>query len=210
MIPILVLSQSDSFEQHLNKVLNTDYRILFLSSLDKIDTNEDVVVLIHAASFNEEIVNILSQLKQLSVKSIGVAADNPSLEEMLNLNNLGAIAYFNSYMAEIHYRQMVQFISSKQHWFVPNLLESALRLAKDAVAPENKAKEALKGLTQREQDIASKVSKGLSNKEIAKQCGITERTVKAHLTKIFIKSGVTDRVSLAILANASHLTRYTA
>ena len=208
---ILVLSKSSSFEQHLRKVLSADNQILFLPSLAEIDELDSAMtVLIHVTSFAGEIEPILSQLQHSSINSIGIAADKPVLEEMLHLSNLGARAYFNSYMAETHYHQMVQFITDGQHWYLPGLLESALRIANDAMRPEANATMALNDLTQREQEITSRISKGLSNKEIAKQCGITERTVKAHLTKIFKKSGVSDRVSLAILANASQLFKHTA
>ena len=208
---LLVISQSSSFEQHLNKVLGVDNQILFLPSLAQIDELDSAMtVLIHVASFAGKIESMLSQLQRSSVNSIAIAADKPSLEEMLHLSNLGARAYFNSYMAEIHYRQMVQFVADGQHWYLPGLLESALRIANDAMKPEANATTALNDLTRREQEITSRISKGLSNKEIAKQCGITERTVKAHLTKIFKKSGVSDRVSLAILANASQLFKHTA
>jgi len=54
-------------------------------------------------------------------------------------------------------------------------------------------------LTQREQQIAALVANGASNKLIARQLSITERTVKAHLTEIFRKLGVADRLKLALL-----------
>ena len=54
-------------------------------------------------------------------------------------------------------------------------------------------------LTQREQQIAALVANGASNKVIARQLAITERTVKAHLTEIFRKLGVADRLKLALL-----------
>lgn len=60
----------------------------------------------------------------------------------------------------------------------------------------------LNKLTQREYDIAMRVEKGESNKSIARECGITERTVKAHLTEVFIKLGVTDRLNLALVLSA--------
>ncbi|MDO8990973.1 MAG: response regulator transcription factor [Sideroxyarcus sp.] len=61
----------------------------------------------------------------------------------------------------------------------------------------------LNKLTQRELDIATRVGNGESNKHIAKSCSITERTVKAHLTEIFIKIGVTDRLNLALVMSAN-------
>lgn len=62
--------------------------------------------------------------------------------------------------------------------------------------------EHLNKLTQREYDIAVRVGNGESNKLIAKACGITERTVKAHLTEVFQKLGVTDRLNLALVLSA--------
>jgi DNA-binding NarL/FixJ family response regulator len=60
----------------------------------------------------------------------------------------------------------------------------------------------LSKLTQREYDIAVRVGNGESNKLIANACGITERTVKAHLTEVFQKLGVTDRLNLALVLSA--------
>jgi DNA-binding NarL/FixJ family response regulator len=57
-------------------------------------------------------------------------------------------------------------------------------------------------LTQREYDLAVRVGKGESNKQIAKTCNITERTVKAHLTEVFQKLHVNDRVNLALILSA--------
>jgi DNA-binding NarL/FixJ family response regulator len=42
--------------------------------------------------------------------------------------------------------------------------------------------------------------KGLSNKLVARELNIGERTVKAHLTSIFEKLGVKDRLKLVLLA----------
>jgi two-component system NarL family response regulator len=53
-------------------------------------------------------------------------------------------------------------------------------------------------LTDREYDIAIRVGNCESNKHIAHECGITVRTVKSHLTEIFIKLGITDRLNLAL------------
>jgi len=56
------------------------------------------------------------------------------------------------------------------------------------------------GLTPRELEVLGLVREGLANKQIARRLGITERTVKAHLTSIFATIGVTDRTSAALWA----------
>jgi len=54
-------------------------------------------------------------------------------------------------------------------------------------------------LTEREREIAALVGSGGTNKQIARQLDISERTVKAHLTEIFRKLGIADRLKLALL-----------
>lgn len=55
-------------------------------------------------------------------------------------------------------------------------------------------------LTDREQEVLLLVRDGLANKQIARRLGISERTVKAHLTSVFQRLGVTDRTQAAIWA----------
>jgi DNA-binding NarL/FixJ family response regulator len=56
-------------------------------------------------------------------------------------------------------------------------------------------------LTARERDVLRLVAGGLPNKQIARSLGITEKTVKAHMTKVFAAIGVTDRTAAALWAH---------
>ncbi|MEV0798148.1 response regulator transcription factor [Kribbella sp. NPDC050281] len=55
-------------------------------------------------------------------------------------------------------------------------------------------------LTGREQEVLRMVGDGLPNKTIARRLGISERTVKAHLTNVYQRLGVTDRTQAALWA----------
>ena len=55
-------------------------------------------------------------------------------------------------------------------------------------------------LSGREREVLVLVAAGLANKLIARKLGISERTVKAHLTRIFEQLGVTDRTQAALWA----------
>lgn len=55
-------------------------------------------------------------------------------------------------------------------------------------------------LSPREREVLVLLGEGLANKQIARRLGITERTVKAHLTSIFQQLGVTDRTQAALWA----------
>ena len=54
-------------------------------------------------------------------------------------------------------------------------------------------------LSAREKDVARAVAAGKSNKEVAKELDITERTVKAHLSAVFEKLHVRDRLQLVLV-----------
>ncbi len=55
-----------------------------------------------------------------------------------------------------------------------------------------------KGLSNRESEVGELVSKGLSNKEVANQLFVTEKTVKFHLTNIYKKMNVKSRAQLIV------------
>jgi DNA-binding NarL/FixJ family response regulator len=55
-------------------------------------------------------------------------------------------------------------------------------------------------LSPREREVLTLVGEGMANKQIARALGITERTVKVHLTSVFRQLGVADRTSAALWA----------
>ena len=61
-------------------------------------------------------------------------------------------------------------------------------------------------LSEREQEVLSLVAAGLANKQIAQRLGISEKTVKAHLTRVFREIGVFDRTQAALWAQRHGLT----
>jgi two-component system nitrate/nitrite response regulator NarP len=58
----------------------------------------------------------------------------------------------------------------------------------------------LERLSEREHQIALLVARGMKNKDIGRELGISENTVKRHLQSIFSKTGTKDRLELAVLA----------
>jgi DNA-binding NarL/FixJ family response regulator len=69
-----------------------------------------------------------------------------------------------------------------------------------AVMSRRQENQPLQEMTAREREVLALVAAGLSNKLIARRLGITEATVKAHLTHIYRRIGVDSRVQAALWA----------
>jgi DNA-binding NarL/FixJ family response regulator len=69
-----------------------------------------------------------------------------------------------------------------------------------ALLPSNRPAARSDALTAREREVLSLVAAGLPNKSIARRLDISEKTVKAHLTRVFTVLGVQDRTSAALWA----------
>jgi len=92
----------------------------------------------------------------------------------------------------------------------PMLSPSVTRSLIKQVAPTDRsrtsrAQERLEGLTDRERDVALAVGRGLSNAEIAGELYLSVPTVKAHVSRLFEKLDVTNRVQIAIVVHDAGL-----
>jgi DNA-binding NarL/FixJ family response regulator len=69
----------------------------------------------------------------------------------------------------------------------------------DALAADG-GDEPLAALTPRERDVLRLIGRGFPNKQIARELGLTESTVKTHVGHVLAKLGVTDRTQAAVVA----------
>ncbi|MGI8434724.1 MAG: response regulator [Nocardioidaceae bacterium] len=74
------------------------------------------------------------------------------------------------------------------------------RAARQLLTARSAARGTSVDLTPRETEVLGLVRRGLANKQIARRLGISERTVKAHLTSTFQSIGVMDRTQAALWA----------
>ncbi|MDQ4085059.1 MAG: response regulator transcription factor [Actinomycetota bacterium] len=73
-------------------------------------------------------------------------------------------------------------------------------------APETVARPQV-DLTDRERQVLGLLASGLANKQIARRLGISEKTVKGHLTNLFQRIGVSDRTQAALWAERTGALR---
>jgi DNA-binding NarL/FixJ family response regulator len=70
------------------------------------------------------------------------------------------------------------------------------------------ARTVLSALTRREQQVASLVSQGLTNRRIAQRLHVTDKTIEMHLSNIFAKLGVSSRTETAAAVIRGRLPAY--
>ena len=126
----------------------------------------------------------------------------PNATEGLTLLRAGARGYCNRLAAPGVLNALVTSVDHGEIWAGKQVTDHLLRAAIGTV-PVTGAEDLISQLTPREQQIAQQVAAGRSNKVIAADAGITERTVKAHLNSIFRKTGVRNRVQLALAIGRS-------
>lgn len=131
-------------------------------------------------------------------------ADIPDDREGLRLLAAGLFGYLNTYTAPPLLETVIQTVQFDEVWVGKRMSRALLAGHRGQAPDETELPDALEPLTERERQIARLLGQGASNKVIAGQLGITERTVKAHLTAIFRKAGVRDRMQLALLVNRQH------
>lgn len=137
-----------------------------------------------------------------------VMTATPSETEAFQALKDGAVGYCHVGAAPEQLREIALVVEHGGLWMAAELVQRLVALSLrvvPALAPELPE---LNSLTPREVMVAEKVARGASNREIAEALDITERTVKAHLSVIFDKLGVRDRVQLALSMN--NIPAYTA
>ncbi len=150
--------------------------------------------------------------KALGAVRVIVLANQPDSEQALTLFSAGIRGYCNAHATAANLRQVASVVQAGGLWIGEALMQRLLVSTQAAMAktpaaslPQDAASRAaadcLATLTRREQEVARAVANGSSNKEIARQLGITERTVKAHAGSVFQKLKARDRLHLALMMN---------
>ncbi len=121
----------------------------------------------------------------------------PEDEQGLVMLAAGAAGYCSALTLPGILRQVATVVEQGGLWVGPQLMRRLMNglAARATPAPVP----VLPALSQRERQVAEAAARGATNKEIARAMGITERTVKAHLTAAYEKLGVRDRMQLSLL-----------
>lgn len=202
-IPLLLLVQDAALKDYWSRAFAAE-AVMPLSSLPAPDSlPEGAVLLVDLGlpalpACSDPVWSSLARKAKLVV-----ASTHPCDPEGLVWMQAGAVGYCHAYGAAPTLQQVVSVVAAGGLWVGESLLgrmlagvSRALQASQAQVLPDVLAR-----LSEREGEVAVAAARGDSNKAIAGRLGITERTVKAHMSAIFSKLGVSDRLQLSLRLN---------
>jgi DNA-binding NarL/FixJ family response regulator len=92
----------------------------------------------------------------------------------------------------------VRTVASGGVWIDPGLPRKVFALFQDQTASATGQDPGIARLTRREREVLACIAQGINNREIARKLCVSEPTVKTHITRIFVKLQVDNRVAAAL------------
>ena len=100
----------------------------------------------------------------------------------------------------------IRAVMGGQYWVGHEVVSSLVEALRDLLpAADGGDRQDHFGITRREMEVINAIVSGYTNKDIAQKFSLSEQTVKHHLTNIFDKLGVSNRLELALFAVNHHL-----
>ena len=206
---ILIATRDSELEQRCRRAASAEHELELVTSAaalnERIAAREPTAVLLDAELLDKplerqvgEIVNHAGQARVIVLTPVFIE------DEEIALLKAGAKGCCRRGVDPDSLQQVLTVTANGGVWVTRSLLPrlvSELRKYVDAhrKPAETPANDVLAELTQREREIVRLIVEGASNKEVASSLNISERTVKGHLSNVFQKLGVADRLKLVLL-----------
>ncbi len=160
---------------------------------------EESALIINLASCGDNPIPFLKPLVEAKAHIL-VLDPNPRFENTKKILQAGVKGYGNLMMHDIHLNEALRVILDGSVWLYSEFIDEMVGRLKD-INIQSSSQQILDNLSHREKEVALCIKEGFSNKEIAQKLDITIRTVKAHTQNIYEKTGVSNRLALALLFN---------
>lgn len=188
----------------IKQALPEEYEINEFDDLNALLAANEVeappIILCHQSLFEGDYNHQLSTLTQQFDRSrvLIIGPSRPMASQVAALKQ-GARGYFDQDLPLEKLHDAMQLIIKGEVWVERHVISGLIDELTHKPKISDAQRQSLETLSPKEMEVANLVSHGATNKMIARQMNITERTVKAHLTAIFQKMNLPDRLSLAIL-----------
>lgn len=178
-------------------------RMLRRAEISRIPEGENGILWCRLRS-GEALDDVLGAIHGAPAYPLVVLCDEPDDTLVMNVLAAGAAGCCNTHAAPEVLQQVALVVGNGGLWVGQSLLRQLVGSTARALGQrvrEEKREDWTQLLSDREVQVARLVAGGASNKEVANQLSITERTVKAHLGAIFEKLSLRDRLQLSVRVN---------
>lgn len=149
-------------------------------------------------------IEVLKELKEekFDVKVLILTVHN-EVEYLINAVDVGVDGYIMKDSESSELKKAIQLVMDGENYIQPSLIPAL----NSRLVNRDNDKDKIDDLTKRELEVLIEVASGMSNKEIATNLDISERTVKNHISNIFKKIDVSDRTQAAVFAIKNNLIK---
>jgi two-component system response regulator DegU len=204
-IRIAIADDNDQFRETLREVLSyeSDLQVIAMwkngaEAIKGLETVRPDVLLL---DINMPILNGVDATKQLQARypelKIIILSMYDDEGYVLETLKAGASGYLVKDGSVTEVVRAIREVAAGRGMVHPQVTQTIIQQFHDLALVNDDWKEIL---TNREMDVLRELALGKSNEEIADALGITEKTVKDHISNILAKLGVTDRTQAVVLA----------
>ncbi len=209
MINIMIVDDHSMIREGLKQLLELDgdMRVVEEASdgvecLEKIGTAKPDVLLLDINMPRMNGLEVLAKLKEKKIKTkVLVLTVHNEIDYLLKAVEIGINGYLLKDSESSELKKAIVSVVDGENYIQPSLIPS---LNAKMIQRDND-KDKIEDLTRRELEVLKLLATGNYNKEIAEELGISERTVKNHVSNIFKKIEVTDRTQAAVFAIRNNL-----
>jgi DNA-binding NarL/FixJ family response regulator len=177
-----------------------------LDALEVLAKTKPDVLLLDLAMPKLSGIEVLRKLSPASLPMkvilLTAAIEQQQITEALRLGARGVVMKDSATQLLV---KSIHCVLEGQYWVGRDNVSGLIEALQKADVPPERPEETYR-LTAREREVINAIVEGLPNKEIAVRYKISERTVKHHLSNIFDKVGVSNRLELALFSVNHSLT----
>lgn len=200
---LYICSIFDKINNFWEKEFSSKYEIKLIDKtffdFEKSFEKEDILVLdLDQFSNVEQIITFYNSIPK-TLKTVAIV-EEPKLAHGTYIIKKGFKSYLSKKTSKFIIEQVLRTVIEGNVWLYPELMSYIIKHVNLKNEHHGNA-EILNKLSPKEKEVADLVAQGFSNKEICEKLDVQLVTVKKHISSIFTKLNVKDRVSLAILIN---------
>jgi two-component system, NarL family, response regulator DegU len=210
---VLIISQQFLFRQGIEHAFTGIGDIALCGIIDitndvlsTIDSLAPDVVLVDIDGANDNRLTLVKKIKQRSPNiAVIILSSNPSDDQLFQVLKAQAAAYLSKEVAPEQLFEVVRRVANGEHPINeslttrPKVAEQVLHQFQE-LSRRSEAEEIISPLTPREMEILNQMGQGHLNKQIANELGISEQTIKNHVTSILRKLNVNARTEAVVVA----------